>query len=479
VPAAIWRNPGDIARAAGVARSAVADALDRARDRWHKNHEFNELRKEIFALLESSGGVATADELAAQLLAAHGSVKSDETERTGLALAVLRAGAELEASISTPRFAAYMEAAPTLVATRPELADYARRLGHEADRLTAEDPLPSPGRAEEELEMVTPPEGAPSLLPGRLLRLAAAASTGSVLSARLELYPLGMTAENALRLSLGTLSGPQMLTEDALRGRVRGRFPAAAPLPQRPNLDTLLDRLGAERVWQDPGPAGPGYYARLPTPAATSSSDFRRHDTLSPPPETTPEVLDARALEEKIANAVKTGAFLALTVEPRRLREAEAELVNRFPREIINLERLMLEAMRVEAEARHVPWPKVLAADAAIRASREFQNLLRHASRAAPRVRDHVLALHSPALLIRPGLLARYDLMDVLTLVSQASGTRNGPPSLWLLIPQSDSGMPQIDGTPLPVISSSNWTRLTDTWIANTHRAGGRARTAA
>ncbi len=475
----LWRNPGDVARTAGVARSAVAEALDRARVRWHKNHEFNALRAEIATLLGASGGVASADELAAQLLAAHGSVRNDETERAGLALAVLRAAVELEASIGTPRFAACMEAAPALLAMNADLADYARRLGREADRLVAEDALPSPGRVEEELELVQPPESAPALPPRRLLRLAAAASTGSALSARLELYPRGMSPENALRLSLGTLAGSQMLTDQALRGRVEGRFPAAAPLPARPDLDALLDRLGAERVWQDAGPAGSGYYPRLPAPAAASTSEFGRYGTLSPAPETTPEVLDARGLEEKIGHAAKTGAFLALTVEPRRIREAEIELIGRFPREAVNLERLMLEAMRVEAEARRVAWPKVLAADATTHGSREFQNLLRHASRAAARVRDQVLALRSPALLIRPGLLARYELMDMLTLFSQASGIRNGPASLWLLIPKSDPGMPRIDGAALPVISSGNWARLTDAWIANAHRAGGRTRTAA
>jgi hypothetical protein len=66
----LWRNPGDVARAAGIARSAGAEALDRARERWHKTHEFNMLRTEIVALLEASGGVASADELAARLLAA-------------------------------------------------------------------------------------------------------------------------------------------------------------------------------------------------------------------------------------------------------------------------------------------------------------------------------------------------------------------------------------------------------------------------
>ncbi len=56
----------------------------------------------------------------------------------------------------------------------------------------------------------------------------------------------------------------------------------------------------------------------------------------------------------------------------------------------------MLQAMRAKAEARRVPWLKVVAADATVRNSRDFQNLLRHASRAAPRVRDQVLALRTP-----------------------------------------------------------------------------------
>lgn len=97
-------------------------------------------------------------------------------------------------------------------------------------------------------------------------------------------------------------------------------------------------------------------------------------------------------------------------------------MLKRFPRELVSLERLMLRAMQTEAEARRVQWPKALAADAAARDSADFRNLLRLAARAAPRVRDEVLALLRPALLTRPGLLARYDLMDMLVAMSQASG---------------------------------------------------------
>ncbi len=470
-----WPGAGEVAVAVGTARSSVADALEGARDRWHKSADLNAVRAELNNLLQTAGGVASAEELAAQLLAVRGSVQDDERERSRRARAVVRASVEQEAAVSDTRFAAYPEGGLTLIAVSPELAEYARRLGRAADRLSQEDPLPSPGRVDEELGLVPVPEGVVALPPGRTLKLAAAASARSALSTRLELYPRGMPIAKALSLALGALAGADMLKEDDLRARVRGRFPEAEPLPPRPALDALLDQVGADREWRTPPGSPPGYYARVVPDSDTGTVGSIRHPTHASPPETTPEVLDARALEEKIAHAARTGAFLALTAEPRRVRDAEAELLRRFPREVVSLERLMLHAMRAEAEARRVQWPRALAADAAARDSADFRNLLRLAARAAPRVRDEVLALRSPALLTRPGLLARYDLMDMLVAMSQASGAAGGPPGLWVLVPQPDPGRPHVDGAVLPVIAASNWARLSEAWLANAHRAGGRA----
>jgi serine/threonine protein kinase len=472
-----WPAAGVVARKAGVARSAVAAVLGKARDRWHKSRELNELRTESVSLLASAGGVATADELAALLLAARGSVEDSETDRRRLAIAVLRASIELEASASdTPRFASYADQAPILVALSPELAAHALALGAIADRMALEDPLPSPGRVEEELSLVAPPDGT-ALPPGRALRLAAAASKGAALSARAELYPKGMAPETALRLSLGSLAGPDVLREEEVHTRVRGRFPDAALLPPRPELDRLLDHVGAERIWRDddPDPDRHGYVSRNATASGSSSpSGMLRYGTSAAAPQATPEVLDARSLEEKIVGADRSGAFLALTVDPSRALRAEDELLRRFaPRERISLELLLLREMRAEAKARKVKWPVVLAADAEGRDGKGFRNLLRLATKAAERVRATVLALEQSALLVNPGLLARYDLMPMLTDFAQASGTRGGPPSLWLLVPQTDVGMPMIDGTSLPVISAANWAHLTDLWLKNAHRAGG------
>jgi serine/threonine protein kinase len=475
-----WPAAGDVAREAGVARSAVSAVLGKARDRWHKSRELNELRTELVSLLSSAGGVVTADELAALLLAARGSVEDSEIDRRRLASAVLRASIELEASASdTARFASYADQAPILVALSPELAAHAVALGAIADRMALEDPLPSPGRVEEELNLVAPPDDK-ALPPGRTLRLAAAASKAASLSARAELYPRGMSPAMALRLSLGSLAGPRLLSEEAVRERVRGRFPDAAQLPPRPDLDRLLDEVGAERIWRDDDPDGRGYVSRIVTPSDRGSpSGVLRYGTLAAAPQATPEVLDARSLEEKILGAGRSGAFLALTVDPRRAPLAERALLGRFtPRERVSLELLLLREMRAEAEARKVKWPVVLAADAEGHDGKGFRNLLRLSTKAAERVLATLLALDRPALLVNPGLLARYDLMPMLTDLAQASGTRGGPPSLWVLVPQADGGMPTIDGASLPVMSAANWARLTDPWLANAHRAGS-ARSAA
>lgn len=135
----------------------------------------------------------------------------------------------------------------------------------------------------------------------------------------------------------------------------------------------------------------------------------------------------------------------------------------------------MLKALHDEATARGARWPVVVAADAAEPDSKDFSRLVVLAAKAADAMRRQVLALKGPALLVNPGLLARYKLMEVLTDIAQGSGTRNGPPSLWLLVPQADPGMPRIDGVTLPVISAANWARLTDNWLANAHRAGTRS----
>ena len=330
-----------------------------------------------------------------------------------LATAVLRACIELEAAREHPALCPLRGGrAGASLRRDEEAAAYAWLLGGEADRLAASDPLPSPG----------PRRGGAGARATAGGRRAAAASAAAALGRHRLETRRALEPERALPARHGGRAGappvPRLARRRAradaeqIRERVHGRYPDAEPLPERPDLDRLLADAGADRDWREDGDAGPGYYARHLAFASTGTTSPHRYDTAAPAVDATPEVLDARALEEKLRHAARTGGFLALTVEPRRMAQAEAELLRRFPRERLSLDRLLLEAMRAEAETRKVRWPVVLAADAAARDSRDFQNLLRLVGRAAPVVQQRILTLRGPALLVHPGLLARYELMD-------------------------------------------------------------------
>ena len=464
---------GEVARRCNTARSVVDKALRDARERWHKAVELNELRGEVVNMLAAEANLMPVAELASRLLAARGTVETGTAERQRLARGVIRAAAELEAGLAEPRFRLDVERVPALVVLSEDVAAWARLLGEQANALAREDPLPTPARSFEELAELSHPAKVTLDRP-RLLKLAAGVSTGTALSGRLELYPRGMHASRALALSAGSLLGRGRLTEQQVRDRVLGRFPEAAPLPARPELDGLLKEAGVDREWRDHEPDGPGYYAKLLAADTASGGSFQRVDTQGPAEEATPEVLDVRALEEKLAHAGRSGGFMALTVSPRNYRRAEAELIARFPRERISLDQVLIEAMRAQAEELRVQWPVVLAADAEPRDGRGFKNLMQLVGKSLPLVRDRLLKLDRPALLVHPGLVARYDLMPLVEELRDASGSRGGPPGLWLLIAQANDGLPMIDNHALPVISAAQWTRLSESWLANRHRAGTR-----
>jgi serine/threonine protein kinase len=469
-----WLTIGQVGSHCGMARTAVVTALAKGRERWHKQPLLTALREDIRALLNAHGGVMTATELACQVLAMRGSAMAAEDDRLRLAGAVVRAAADAEGALVEPRFQVFEDDAAPLVADSLELAIHAHALGREADAFARQDPPLAPQRAMEEFERLGWPEGSTPAKPARLLTLAVATSRDAALSSRQEIYLRGMPPERALRLALGSLLGPLMLTEDQVRERVHGRYPEAAPLPRRPALDGLLAEAGAGRVWQD-GEQGPGYYAdRAALGMSTGVSSLHRHMTEGPAVDQTPEVVVAQQLEEKLTYALRTGGFMALTVDARRFLDAERVLLDRFPLQRVSLDKLMLDAMRAEARTRKVDWSLVLRADAADRNSRDWSNLQRLIGFALPKVEQRIQDSKTPLLLVDVGLFARYDLMDRLQPLRDASGTLDGPPGLWLLLPQPAGGLPTIGGKAVPVIGSAQWARVPKTWIANEHRAGSR-----
>lgn len=471
----LWPTLGNAATQCQLARSAVSAALLKARERWLKSPSITEMRNELQALLESHGGVATVEEAANGLLAARGSAQQDDELRLRLAAAVVRACLEAESDLAGQRFQVFENDPMPLLAINAELADYAKRLAKAADDIAAAEVLWAPQRVIEALDAVPRPEMAQPLPAQRMLRLATGASKKAALSSRLEIYPRGMPALQAIRQSIGALVGPRHLTEEQLIERVHGRYPQAESLPKHPVLDELLGAAGATLDWQESGPSGPGYYQPVKGPgtSAGTTTYFARYSTHSETAvELTSDVAEARQFEDRVAYAAKAGGFLALTVSPRLARHAEAELLRRFDLERLSLDALLVSAMRNQAAAVNADWDVVLRADGAAPGSRDWTNLTRLVQKTVPSVRQHIAAQPKTVLLVNAGLLGRYQLMGLLEDLRDQAGRPASLPGLWLLVPMSASGLPTIDGVSVPLTSGAQWARIPQAWIENAHRAG-------
>lgn len=494
VKAGAWPSLGDAAQAGEVDRATLTATLIKARERWLKNPAFTELRHQIDTLVRSQGSVMSAQEGALALLALRGCASQDDAERMRQATAVLRGALEAEAHLDQPRFEAYDHQPHLLIASAALWADYARQLGAAADACALADPLLPPARVLEMLEGVALPSPeqlggvTPSpLTPTRLLRLAASASRKAAVSSRQEMYARGMPPIQALRQSLGALVGAPELRVKDIQDRVRGRYPEASALPDRPSLDRLLEEAGAPLTWDITAADGRGAY-RLATlgrgQTAGTTTQFSRLATIQ-----TSYVMgegdaaQAAVVEERLVRSLEQGGLLVLTVHPRIARHAEAELLHRFSVSAapsssaikrINVDALLLTALREQAQAMKVDWSVVLQADAADRGSRNWVNLQRLVQRAVPAVRAALLNSPSPILLVCVGLLARYELMSLVTELEEHAGRPGHTPSAWVLLPTSHQGLPVIDGVAVPLVNNINNTRavaLPQAWVENKHRA--------
>ena len=475
---AAWPTQTEVAERVGLTPGPVSQSLSKARDAWRRNKAVSALQSTLVALVDREGGVLEVGEAAAALLLARGSVE-EEPRRTKIALAALRAAVEVEIALPEPRLVVRRVGPRVLIASAlPEepyaVADYAVALGRQADRLALLDPLPAPTTVLERLRAVRAPEGV-ALPDSRLVRLAALAAAAAAASPRLEIYPRGLPAGRALRLSQSVLFARGPLTPDAIAEAVASRYPEAQRLPSRPELDALLDEVGLQLDWK--GEIGV-YEVRgaISTRSSVRSAPPRRGTSHAPLPES-PELAQARAVEERIRRAVEGRTSLALIVPPRDMKRAEAELLSRFGLERLDLDRALIDAMREVAAENEVSWDVVLQGDAAGPGTRDWERLLRLVELALPRLRARLAPADPPLLLVRPGLLARYRQIDLLREVvcgPALGGTLR--PAVVLIAGSVQANGPLVDGEVLPVVLPSQWSHVPAAWIANLHRSRGSAR---
>ena len=259
-----------MAKEAGISQPHVGTLLAKARTRWTKSvRAVTALRTTVLELLNQHGRVMEVGQLAAALLAARGSEMDDPAVRLALAEACVRAAVETEEHLENPRLARRRSAGQVLVATVAEddptaptrggTARHAVALGKCADHIVElpdAAPLPSPAAVRETLAAVARPEGMPPLSDTDLVSLAAAASQNAAATARLELYPRDLDAEE----------GPAARPGDRLSRLARdhagtaprsgaGALPEAdQACPQPGQLRRLLEQMGYDvQVVQDGG----------------------------------------------------------------------------------------------------------------------------------------------------------------------------------------------------------------------------------
>lgn len=484
----VWPSQRDVAEEVGLSRAQVTDVVDRARARWSKKKSVTLLRDDVARLLALQGGVATREELAQALLMARGSTESASADRIRRAGAVLWAALELEGARDATRCrlqrgdrllvivstAAAGEGAGESSADPAAVRAWVEQLGARADELADVDPPLPPQRSLEELQEIPIPAGVAAPPADRMLRLAVSASTRAALSPRQELYQRGLPAVRAIALGAGALLGANRLEPQQVRERIAARFPQAAEIPGRPELDRLLEEAGVPLLWDEESRR---YAPPAPRGSLTGSATLTRTPGVTVQPgvggvigaAVDTEAEAAEELERRIAAVVAEGRFLALTTEPARLAAVERELRARHGFERLSLERLLMDALREQAVALRVQWPAVLDADAAGPNDRAWRNLQTLVQRARPTIEHVLTAIERPSVLVHPGLLARYGLLSLLAPLQDRS--RRGAGIIVLIPGDAMHAMPMVDSSSLPVVHLSDWARVPRAWTRLTRRA--------
>lgn len=476
-----------------VTRGRVSQLLATLQDRWAADLKALALLDQILEAtngrLTELGGVATFEELTDQLhalMVTRRGVRSADDLRTveGLLRCAIDRKAAMERADDdlVPWFLRRREGRPILVANHAALLDVAEALGRRADVLVSDtnvagnDELVPAARAVDTLTAELPEsldtEQGPISVGGglhdgrRLARLAATLSQQAGASASGELHHRHLSAATALRHALPAVVAGQQFTADALRERVRARFPDLAELPKRPYLDRVVADAGIGLLSDDTRPV---YYAPARSNETTGLETRAPTVTVRPlsiggPGAVGQRLFDSRNRRSFVALGVPAGATADNLVEVLR---------DRFEAVPLDLTHRLLEALREVARAFGYTWSQLLAADADPSGSRGHQGLQSLVQRSLPTVAEAVRqalvdAGSRPLLLTDASLLARHDALGILAEWLDLATPR--PTALWLVVPQLHANIgPMIDGHPLALTAPSQFVPVPKDWI-DTHR---------
>jgi serine/threonine protein kinase len=452
----------ELARRHEIQPPNVYIALGKARDAWREDSALASISQAVTTGLAAQGGVSSIQKIGQLLLE---TLPNDGSDRaTRMSAALVRVVAEIRDNLVHGRVGKDM-----WIAEATELLTLARVLGETADRLSVREPLLSFDQARDELLERAKGSRLAGLSAERLVSLASEASTDTEVSARLELYPKGMSAERALRLSAGALSSARILPAQ-VRQIVSLRYPKAAPLPNDdPELAAIVKPLGLELrdgMFERPGAliSTTKHTEMLPPRKPTTHSRLR--------PTTDPKEQEKREFQERLRTAARNRSFRVLEVAAAYAEQAAQEVARVLDVLPISLEHEILHALDVAVHEQDIEPEIIVETDRkGPDGSDDWRQLTQLVEDCAVTVVNHLVG-KKLLLLTQPGVLARYQLAAPLHTLLQATQRDDGP-GVFLIVPaySDNSPTPVIDAPtgslPVPLSSPGQRLRIPDAWISN------------
>ena len=459
-----WPNLTEIARHLDVTPPRVSQIVDDLRTAWRKLPASPELAEEIESIVSSQGGVAESFEVARALLARHGSA-AVEPDRTLQAIGLVRATLESDlargvdsrfsSSRIGPRMVIALEPSDPQAPPADAILDYVRQLATVADRLADRPVVALRAEAVDALRSIAAPERMQPFTDDRLQEIAAAASKRAARGSRGEIYPVGLNAGVALRLTLaGSAFGRLHLTPLALRQRVSARFQAAEALPDRPDLDSLVEQVDPSLRWD-------GTVYTMPTSVTDGLLQTRLALTMLG---AGGEVVPFNEVDTRLRGALASAGYLTLTVDPRRIDQAASVLAEEYGVTRVNITDVLLSAVKEFAVEKGVDWTFLLRVDSADPSSVDRSNLTAFVREALDRALPDILALEQPLLLTDTAPLGRYGQEHWLARLADLGAPR--PAARWHLVPfRVSDAAPTLDSAVLVPLGADGWVPITAEFI--------------
>jgi serine/threonine protein kinase len=461
----------ELAKRRGVSRQAVYIHLTEGRTVWRATPLVKELHPLVRAALSARGGVGPVPALAEAVARACGAPSSDALDATTRAQAT--ALVEIARMTDDTLAEAVLHGA-RWIATDRVLLDAARALGAEADALAARDVVPSADEARSRLAPVVERCDLARLGVEQLLPLAASASARAACSARLELYPRGMSAERALRLCAGVFT-ERVYDEARLRHVVASRYREALSLPERPALDAMVTAVlefrydDALAVYRRP-PAVEAPSSLTHAPAVAKPAVTRPAQRLATPRAVRFDDTAARDFDDRLRVAAERRMFRVVNAAPVDAPAIAQAIGRRLDVPVARLDKLLWQTLRELAERDGVDWSVIIDADRQGPTGDDWGTLRDMVREAAEQVLSTWKSERRAIVLRDLGLAARFGLREFIDGVAALSRRDDGPAVFLVLARLGADGEAPIDGGALPALSLPNPTaapRLTppEAWI--------------